>query len=308
MKRAWLPFLAVAAIAGLMVIATFGRGARPVKDDAGKLRLVSLSPNITEIVFALGAGGSLVGVTNCCDYPPEAKKIACVGGYGTPNLETLLSLSPTLIIAGGNESQDDLNALRHSGIRVLEPKTGNFRELFQAIGEIGNAVGRPRRAAEIIAGMQAEFDAIAVRYRPVGGKRPPRVFVEVWHDPLTTAGGTSFIEEAVTRAGGVNVARDLRQPYPAISAEKVIEWNPDVILVCYADEGAATASRIRNRIGWTGISAVREGRIISDLPLDSLLRPGPRLVEGVKLLADRLHHGAAAKDTGTPPSAAHAVP
>ena len=288
---------------GALAVLFLGLGARAAPADgerAGKpaQRIVSLAPSVTEMLFGLGVGDRIVGATDHCDFPPEAKKIPRVGGLGRPNVERLLSLAPDIVIATDLERKDLPEALRRGGIQVLELKIGNFAELFDAERKIGDAVGEPERAARQVREMQAQLDAAAKLYAGVPRDRLPRVFIEVWSDPLITAGGTSFLDDVVARAGGVNVAHDLERDYPTINPEKVVEWNPDVILLCYMTEAKNAAAQVAGRIGWGGIKAVRERRVIADISPDALLRPGPRLVAGVERLAERLH----------PPQAGKAVP
>ena len=353
----WYAIAAIALLAlGSVVVITLGR-ARPFDRLAvpsttegpaagakGKLRVVSLSPSTTEIMFALGKGDALVGVTDTCNYPPAALKITRVGGFGTPNVEMLLSLAPDLVVtAAMDERSAASDALRKSGIRLLNLKINSFQELFDAALKIGDAVGAAEKARELVAGMQKELADVAARWGkgadekgaraalstlstpavsstpstprengsekgsdPLNGGGPtpfptrfpvvrPRVFVEIWGDPLTTVGGKSFVDEVVRCAGGINVAHDLPQPYPTISPEKVIEWNPDVIIVCYMARKGGAAAEVAGRIGWQDIAAVKQGRIIDDLPNDLILRPGPRLIEGVKELAQRLSRAPTAK-------------
>jgi iron complex transport system substrate-binding protein len=137
--------------------------------------------------------------------------------------------------------------------------------------------------------MQAELRAVVEQSRKTPEGSAPRVFIELWDDPLTTAGGSSFLDDVVSRAGGVNVAHGLSQPHPRVSAEQVIEWNPDVIVVAHMARGGNAAAQMAQRIGWSDIAAVRKGRIIRDMPPDLILRPGPRLIDGVKVLAQRLY-------------------
>jgi iron complex transport system substrate-binding protein len=113
-------------------------------------------------------------------------------------------------------------------------------------------------------------------------------FRAIGDHPLITAGGASFLDDLIARAGGVNVAHEISREYPIISAEKVIEWNPDIIIIPKMNPREETTVQLPQRIGWAGISAVREGRIIDDISPDLLFRPGPRLIEGVKALAARL--------------------
>jgi iron complex transport system substrate-binding protein len=247
-----------------------------------------LAPSVTEIIFALGAGELLVGATDHCDYPPEALRIERTGGFGTPNLETLLTLNPDLVIAAGFEREDIAEELRRSGIRVLDVRIRDFDELFRAIRQIGDAADRLRQADRVIARMRAELEAVATANGSAPRQRP-KVFVEIADHPLMTAGRTSFLDDLIARAGGVNVAHEISQPYSSISPEKVVQWNPDIILVAWTGRPGEAAARLSGRIGWAEISALKNGRVIDDIHPDLLFRPGPRLIDGLKLLAARLH-------------------
>jgi iron complex transport system substrate-binding protein len=282
-------WIAVVAIVGALAALFLGLRVASGDGERVRRRIVSLAPSVTEMLFGLGVGDRIVGATDHCDFPPEAKKIPRVGGLGQPNIEKLLSLAPDIVILTDLERKDLAEALRRAGIQVLELKIGNFAELFDAERKIGDAVGEPERAARQVREMQAQLDRAARRYAGVPRDRLPRVFIEVWADPLITAGGTSFLDDVVARAGGVNVAHDLDRDYPTINPEKVVEWNPDVILLCYMTEAKSATTQIAGRIGWGGIKAVRDGQVIADISPDELLRPGPRLVGGVEQLAERLH-------------------
>jgi iron complex transport system substrate-binding protein len=255
----------------------------------GKLRIVSLAPSVTEIVFALALGDSLVGATDHCDYPPAAKNIERVGGFGTPNVEKLLALNPDLVIAAGFEREEVADVLRQSGIRVLDVRIRNFEELFDAIRQIGKAVDRLQQAESVVARMRGELDSVTAQNDAIPRAQRPKVFVEIDSHPLTTAGGDSFLDDLIVRAGGVNVAHEISQAYSTINPEKVIEWNPDIIIVAQMGRPGDAAVQLSRRIGWADISAVKNGRIIADIHPDLLFRPGPRLIDGVKALAVRLH-------------------
>jgi iron complex transport system substrate-binding protein len=262
---------------------------KPVDKRApGPIRIVSLSPSTTEMVFLLGMGDSLVGVTDYCNYPPEAKQIERVGGFGKPSVEKLLALAPDLVVASGFNRSNVLPILQQAGIRSLDVKVNSIDDMFQALRDIGDAVGKRQRADQAVASMQAELRAVAAQLPDAKKSPPPRVFVELWDDPLDTIGGGSFLDDVIARAGGLNVAHDLPQPHVRISAEKVIEWDPDVIIIAHMARNPGSAAKIGQRIGWSDLKAVKQDRVLCDVPGDLILRPGPRLIEGVKLLAKRL--------------------
>jgi iron complex transport system substrate-binding protein len=257
----------------------------------GHVRIVSLAPNVTEILFALGLGDEVVGVTDYCDYPPAAKSIAHVSGFGTPNVESILALAPDMAIACGLEKPDLLAVLQRSGVHVINVQKGaeSFPQLFDAIREIGAATGRAAQADTLVGHMRSELDAVAARVAAIPEGDRPRVFVEIEESPLMTVGAGSFLDDLIARAGGRNVAHDIHAAYPRIDTEQVITWNPEVILVAHSDSPGEAAKRLAGRIGWPDVAAVRKGRIIDDIDPDLLFRPGPRLVDGVKELAARLH-------------------
>lgn len=289
MKHWW--YLAVIVPLSAMVLLIWISNGETRSEAPGQqvLRVVSLTPSVTEMLFVLGLGDCIVGATDHCDYPPEAREIERVGGLGRPNIEKLLVLSPDLVITTGFERKEAIEVLRDSGIRVLDLEMRSFGEIFGALRQIGQATGKVQQAEKVIAAMQTDLRAVARRYANVPRDLRRRVFVEIWPDPITTIGGTSFIDEVIRRAGGVNVAHDLRQTYPRINPEKVVAWDPEVIIICYMGRTGHTASQLASRIGWENVSAIKETRIIDDIPNDHILRPGPRLVEGVKALAQRLY-------------------
>jgi iron complex transport system substrate-binding protein len=288
-KSLWKVLSAICLVAGGLVIFGCSRDAPPDRTIGRKPRIVSLAPSVTEILFVLGKGDSLIGVTDHCDYPPEANRIERVGGFGTPSVERLLTLTPDVVIAAGLERSEVADVLRRAGIGVLDVRIGNFHELFDAIRQIGEAVDAHEKAKDLITRMQGELKALATRDSATRPEQRPHVFVEIGSHPLMTAGGGSFLDDLVTRAGGVNVAHSVSQAYPVISPEKVVEWNPDVIVVAEMGRAGLAATELSHRIGWADISAVKNRRIIDDIHPDLLFRPGPRLVEGVKALSARLH-------------------
>jgi iron complex transport system substrate-binding protein len=295
------PFVPLAAILVALFAWATRLPAQSVAPASQDLRIVSLSPSATEMLFVLGVGPWIVGATDHCDYPPAAKTIERVGGFGRPNIEKLLALRPDLVVATGLERPELARLLDQSGIRLLNFEVHSIDEMFAGLRRIGQAVGRSSRAEAAIAAMQAELSRVAAQSRARLDGRRPRVFLELWQDPLTTAGGSSFVDDVIARAGGVNVAHDLPQPHPRINPEKVIQWNPDVIVVLYMNRGPEASAQMAQRIGWSDIAAVKKGCIVRDLAADLILRPGPRLIDGVRELAQRLDHTASSERATSAP-------
>jgi iron complex transport system substrate-binding protein len=288
---------AVVIALAVVVLPRYRTSGAELPKPSGQQRIVSLSPSTTEMLFILGVGKSLVGATEYCDYPPEAKQIERVGGFGKPNIEKLLSLSPDLVVGAGLNRTDAMQVLRDSGIRVLEVRINNIDEMFQSLRQIGDAVGKRPEADKAIASMQKELKEAVAKLPDAKKTPPPRVFVELWDDPLTTIGGSSYLDDVISRAGCFNVAHEVSQAHPRISAEKIIEWNPDVIIIAHMAQRPCSAAEIGKRIGWSDIKAVKQSMVVCDIPNDLMLRPGPRLVALVKMLVARLH------ETPAPPAA-----
>jgi len=256
--------------------------ARPVE------RIVSLAPSNTEIAFTLGLGDRLVGVTDFCDYPPEALEIEKIGGV-EPNLEQIVALDPDLVLAiGGEPDPPIIGQLQELGLTVLVLKPGDLDALYHDIELVGQAAGVPERAAELVAGMRERVAAVTAT--TAGVTERPLVFYELdATDPTRpwTAGCGSWHDEFIGMAGGTNLAGTQESPWVQLSAEEIVAQDPDVIVLGDAAWGT-TPEAVAQRPGWEVISAVREGRVY---PIDDNLisRPGPRVVEGIEELARLIH-------------------
>lgn len=251
-------------------------------------RYISLAPATTEILFALGLGRSVVGVSSNCDYPPEASAKERIGSFSQPNIEKIIALKPDIVFGTGLEQNPVVHKLKALGVRVVVSDPGSFEELIVSIEEIGALTGRRDEAAQLIASMRKSIDAVSSRVSRIPENKRVRVFIELWHEPLMTAGKGSIVDDSLSLAGGVNIALDTARPYSMFSPEAVIDRNPDCILFTYMDSSSPEARMLR-RAGWNSIAAVRAGRFINDIDPDLLLRPGPRLAEGIRILNERLY-------------------
>ncbi len=281
MKR-WHYLVILLAAAALAAILMFSN--RPARTSGG---IVSLAPSVTEILFELGLGGQITGDTDYCDFPAQAKSLPHVGRFGDPDMERLLATRPRLVITTDLRRKTDADQLRQAGIEVLVVKIASVKDLQAAIEQIGKATAHAEQAAALVQRLQNEFSAAAARFKDVPRERRPRVYFELSGSPIMTVGGPSFVNEVIELAGGVNAAAGLNVEWPKVDAETVIAWNPDVIVLGYMDSGASQA--LAGRIGWAGINAIKNGRVIADISPDLLLRPGPRLAMGVSELSGRLY-------------------
>jgi len=253
-----------------------------------KLRVVSLAPSTTEILFSLGLYEEIVGVSSFCNYPKEAQEKEKIGTFSQPNIEKILSLRPDIIFCTGLEQAPVIGKLKHLNLEVYASDPSNTKELFVSIREMARLTNREKNGGMLINKMKNVIEEVASKVQLIPEKDRPRVFIEFWNNPLMTAGRDSFIDELIRLAGGINIAHDTRRAYSYFSPEQVVRRDPDCIILAYmVNEDAAKV--IRQRLGWREISAVKNNRIYNDINPDILLRPGPRLVQGLKELYNRLY-------------------
>jgi len=251
-------------------------------------RYISLAPSATEILFALGLDEEIVGVSSYCNYPQGIRNKESVGNFSNPNIEKIISLKPDYIFCTGLEQAPVVTELKTLKLNVYVSDPSNIKELFDSIREIGKITDRTHQAESLIKGMQEEIAETTNKIKSVPLDKRQKVFVEIWHDPLTTAGKGSFIDEVVSLSGGINIAHNTRRPYSIFSAEGVIKQNPDAIIILYMDK-TNSYKLIKERLGWESVSAVKNNRVYNDINPDILLRPGPRVVTGIKEVQKRLY-------------------
>lgn len=260
--------------------------------EAPPQRIVTFAPSLTEIVFALGVGDRLVGVSGDYDnYPEEATKVEQIGGAGDfgvdPNIEKLVSLEPDLFLAisGGEQWKDRLEEL---DIPVFTSNATDFEDLLGDIEAVGRLTGAGDEARGLTADMREQAGEIEAR---VSGEQPATpCFFEVYFPPLTTVGPNTFIYDLLERAGCAPVTSSAESDYPEWSVEQLVEEGPEVYLV--SSESGASVSAVAKRPGFGAIDAVKEGRV-ELIDADLIGRPGPRVTEGLRLLAEALHPDAA---------------
>lgn len=253
-----------------------------------KLRIISLAPSTTEILFSLGLDNEIVGVSQSCDYPPEAAVKEKIGTFSQPSIEKILSLKPDIIFCTGLEQAPIISKLRKLKLKVVVSDPDNMESLFNSIAKIGKLTGKEEKAAMIIENMKKDINNIVFSVKKIPADKRQKVFIEIWHNPLTTAGKGSFVDELITLAGGINIASDLKSAYGSFSSECVIKRNPDCIILAYMGN-ENFSDNIKTRCGWENISAVRNNKVFNDIDPNILLRPGPRVSAGVKAIYKKLY-------------------
>jgi iron complex transport system substrate-binding protein len=263
-----------------IVVLVAGCGHRPAAESG--LRVVSLVPSVTEIVYAVGAAKLLVGNTNQCDFPEAARSVYKVGDFMSPDLERIVALRPGLVFITLPMHRQLLEKLNDMKVPVYVSRPADIRAVFKEIDTVAQLMGRKASGESLVVAMQRRLDSIPTF------PDAPRVYVEISGTPLMTAGSGTFINELLLRAGGRNVFASSVQEYPVVDPEAVLAADPEVILLLHPD---MTARDVEARVGWGGISAIKQSRVFEKLDEDLLFRPGPRIVDGVVLLAKLLHPG-----------------
>jgi len=251
-------------------------------------RYISLAPSTTEILFALGLNEEIIGISSYCDYPAETKDKTRVGDFSHPNMEKIVSLKPDYIFCTGLEQASSIRELKRLKFNVYVADPKNIEELLNTINDMGRITGRDKDAAELIEKMKNDIEDIKSAAKLIPKEKRIKVFIEIWHEPLMTAGKGSFIDELITLAGGNNIAHEIKRPYSNFSSEKVVSLNPGCIIMAYMDR-ESPLRLVEARFGWKGIDAVKNKRVLNDIDPNILLRPGPRITEGLKEIYKRLY-------------------
>lgn len=258
-------------------------GNKVVFEEAPE-RIVSLAPSHTEILFSLGLGDNVVGVTSFCDYPEEASTKEKIGSFQEINLERIIELEADMVFQYGPGDEDINKSLEEAGIKVISYEPETIDEVVDLINTIGKITGKTLEAEKITKDMMDRRDAVVRKTNDVD---KVKVFYEIWHDPLTAAGPGSFMDELITLAGGENIAKDADSPYPQFDVEKLIERDPEIYLAA-DDMEERDPESIKQRPGYESISAIKNDRIYPLEP-NIVSRPGPRIVEALELVAKAIH-------------------
>ena len=267
-----------------------------VLDDLGRTvsvenpaqRIVSLAPSNTELLFALGLGDRLVGVTAYCDYPPEALDKESVGDFSTPDLERVLALQPDLVVAASIHEADTIPALERSGLTVVALAPATLDDMLNDIRLLGELTGCTEEASLLAGALAARIEAVTTK--AAGAGQEPRVLHITWHEPIWTVGSATTTQELIDRAGGTNIYGHALTGHAIVELESVVGANPEII-VASAGHGEAQDKPFdwaMNEPRLAGTAARQNGRVYS-INADWVSRNGPRIVDALECYAYYLH-------------------
>jgi iron complex transport system substrate-binding protein len=254
------------------------------------LRIVSTAPSNTEILYAIGAGDRLVGVTTYCTYPPEASRCEKIGGFSpkTISTEKIVALRPDLVLTTCGMQEAFTQSLRELGLVVLSYDAATLDDVLCNIRLIGKVTDQSEPADTLAERLKHRTEMVRARLADLPKDQRPKVLLLISDSPLMTAGPTTFPGQLIEAAGGRNVFADTEQQYPKISEEEIVRRNPDLIVVLDKIGASVALERLRKRSGWSELPAVRNGRVYP-FEDDLLSRAGPRLFDGLEQLATILH-------------------
>ncbi len=286
-------FLLTAAVSLAFSQASIIRDYRGKEFQTGlaRRRIVSLAPNITEILFALGAGGQVAAVTRYCDYPPEAAEKTRIGGFLDPDIERIRDVSPDLIVAFRGNPLEKIERLDALGLPVFVLDIGyRLEDIPPLVENVGAVIGRPFEAAALARSLTERAGRVAAALSNLPAK--PRVFLKLQGEGLWTCGRESYFTDLIEKAGGTSVTSGIAKNWLEYGVESLIRDNPDLIVVLApsAAEFERTRSWLKSRPGLRETAAVRGDRIVR-LDENAASRFGPRLFDSLEDLARLLHPG-----------------
>ena len=259
-------------------------------------RIVSLAPSNTEILFAVGAGDNVVGVTDYCNYPYnftqwiESGNLTSIGSYYGPSIEPIVALNPDLVLASLSGSMDAAETLSKLGYNVLVLEAKYIDGMLKDILLVGRATGNDVKAGQLVSEIRERMDNVTNKVTDT--TFTPKVYHEIWNEPLMSAGPTTFVDELISLAGGENLFHDAISSWPTVSSETIIERNPDIMIFpdMYMGQGNfyETIEAVKSRPGWDTITAVKNDEIY-EINADIISRSGPRLADALELIAKMIH-------------------
>ena len=274
--------LALASAPALAAITVVDDGGAQVTLQKPALRVISMAPHVTELLFAAGGGARVVGAINYSDYPEAAKKVPVVGSSSQLDMERVLALKPDLLVVwqSGNTARQ-LEQLRQTGIPIFYSEPTRLEHVADSLTRFGQLLGTEPAAQEAAQNFRAKIAALEKRY---ARRSPVRLFYQIWDKPLYTLNNSQIASDAIRLCGGVNIFGNLQVKAPVVSTEAVLEQNPEAIVGSVRDDSPEAGLNMWR--AYKGMLAVRRGNLFS--PPESLTRAGPRMVAGVTDLCEKL--------------------
>ncbi len=246
-------------------------------------RIISLAPSMTEMLYSLGLGDKVIGVTTFANYPEEARQNEKIGSVTDPNVEKIVSLNPDLVLAAAVNKMEYVDRLKNLGIKVAGFDPSSIDETIKIMNKVGKLTGEEYLAKEVTAKMARELKEIEkLVEKKLANNERPGVFYEIWHNPLMTAGEGTFVDDLIETAGGKNIGAMAPGSWPQYSLEKLLIENPDIYISSHhSDAHTFTVEGLKERANYGSINAVKNDRV-HFIAQDIMTRPSPRIILGLK--------------------------
>ncbi|NTW68796.1 MAG: cobalamin-binding protein [Chlorobiaceae bacterium] len=282
--------LKLVVLIGLLLLAAGCSSKREgrAEQSKGKLRIVSLAPSVTEMLFAIGAGDQLVGRSSGCKRPEGAKNLPVTGAFGRPSLEVIAALHPDIVIDDELSNKKSGEKITAMGFPRATITCNTPDDIPSALRKLGKLTGHEKQAESLAISISTGLEQF--RKSEALKQNKSSVYLEIWNSPLWTGGKGSYISGMITYAGGRNIGDDVRKDYFAISPEWVIRQNPDVIACMYMAKTTPASEKVMSRFGWDHVAAVKHGKVYDGFDNSFFLIPGPRVLEGIEQLRQKIRN------------------
>lgn len=252
-------------------------------------RIISIAPKNTDMLFSIGAGPQVVGVTTFCNYPPEAAKVDKIGGFSgkSLNLEKIVSLQPDLIVCTGEMHQGIMDEFDRLGLKSMALDANSFADMFAELQLLGRVTGHEREATALVAQLQQRVERIRDTAAKIPADERVKLYYQLWGDPVMAGGPKSYFGEMIEICGGKNIIDDTSTRFPKPSLEFILAADPDLIIGSTMQQDFF-ANGVKDRPGWKSLRAVQNDKVYL-LDTDTLSRCSPHLVDGLELMAHTLY-------------------
>jgi len=266
----------------LIIAILLAFGCVPKTEKSNLSTYIVTSPEVAEIIVLLGAEENIIGVTTECDYPQILQSKPKVGTFSEISYEKVIELSPTIVFASNLEQRKLASDLQKMGIRTEIIYSNSLDDMLANISKIGKLIGKSERAKFVADSLQTELEKITKKAHLFKDKK---VYIEIYGDPIMTVSDSSYVGNLIEIAGADNIFDSLPREYSMISAEKVIEAAPEIMILTYP---GISGSEVKNRKGWSNVPAVKNNKIFTyeDINPDLILRATPRAILGMRKLQE----------------------
>ena len=247
-----------------------------------ELKIISLSPNLTEIIFLLKKESTITGRSSVCCYPMDALKIPIAGNLGDPNLEKAISIKPDAVVLTMVKDMSKIRILKNLGIKVYIFPSNSISQYLETVNNLGEILNAKESAKKEVERVKSKMSELERKNLAIPDNKKPKVFWEVWDNPIITAGKNSFIDEYIYLAGGKNIMGKIKKSYFYTSKENIISAKPDVIIAPYMK--ASKIKELETAIGWKNLPAIKNKRVYGSLDPNLVYILGPRMFDAISVI------------------------